>query len=84
MPYEDIINIGVSSGISIKDLALKIKKIVGYTGDLFFDVSKPDGAPYKTVDGSIGAKLFNWAPTKNFDDGLSETIDWYTKYENTQ
>lgn len=45
-----LINIGVGEDISIKDLALLIKDITGYTGELKFDTSKPDGTPRKLMD----------------------------------
>jgi len=44
------INIGVGEDVSIRDLALLIKRIVGYSGDLRFDTSKPDGTPRKLMD----------------------------------
>jgi len=44
------VNIGVGTDISIKELALLIKKIVGFQGDLQFDTSKPDGTPRKLMD----------------------------------
>jgi GDP-L-fucose synthase len=44
------VNIGVGEDISIKDLALLIKDIVGYEGELVFDKSKPDGTPRKLMD----------------------------------
>ncbi len=44
------INVGVGEDISIKDLALLVKKITGYTGELYFDSSKPDGTPRKLMD----------------------------------
>lgn len=44
------INIGCGEDLTIKDLALMIKKIVGYTGELKFDSSKPDGTPRKLLD----------------------------------
>ena len=47
---KEIINIGTGKDITIKDLALMIKEIVGYTGDLRFDSSKPDGTPRKLLD----------------------------------
>lgn len=47
---EGLVNIGVGDDITIKDLALLIKDIVGYTGDLTFDATKPDGTPRKLVD----------------------------------
>ena len=47
---EGFVNIGVGEDISIKDLALLIKEIVGYKGDLVFDTTKPDGTPRKLLD----------------------------------
>ena len=47
---EGLVNIGVGKDISIKELALLIKEIVGYTGELVFDASKPDGTPRKLMD----------------------------------
>lgn len=73
------VNIGVGKGISIKEMALLIKKYVGYNGRIEYDTTKPDGAPYKTVDGSLGAQLMNWKPQMNFEKGISETIKWYLK-----
>lgn len=75
--YTDPINIGVAQGISVIDMAEFIKKHVGYTGEIKLDPSKPDGAPYKTVDGSLGEKLFGWKPQKAFEAGVKETIQWY-------
>ena len=78
-PSSDIINIGVGRGISILELANKIKNILGYTGKLVLDKSKPDGAPFKTVDGSKGAKIFGWKPSVDLETGLKNTIAWYLK-----
>lgn len=77
--YVDPINIGVASGISIRDMALLIKELTGYQGELKFDPSKPDGADYKTVEGSRGEKIFGWKPGIRFEDGVKSTIDWYLK-----
>ncbi|MEW5755436.1 MAG: NAD-dependent epimerase/dehydratase family protein [Pseudomonadota bacterium] len=73
----DPVNIGVGEGISIMEMAKVIKSIVGYQGKIVTDASKPDGAPYKTVDGSSGRKLFGWNPRIPFDEGVKSTIDWY-------
>ena len=50
--YNDFghVNVGIGEDISIKDLALLIKKIVGYEGNLVWDTSKPDGTPRKLMD----------------------------------
>lgn len=71
------VNIGVGKGISIREMAQLIKELVGYTGKLVLDASKPDGAPYKTVDGTRGYSHFGWRPTRKFKQGVEETINWY-------
>lgn len=76
-PYVNPINIGIAKGISIKDMAQQIKDIMGYEGTIVYDTSKIDGAPYKTVDGTLGAQLLGWKPQIRFEDGLKETIQWY-------
>ena len=45
-----LVNIGTGEDISIKDLALLIKRIIGFEGELEFDSSKPDGTPRKLMD----------------------------------
>jgi GDP-L-fucose synthase len=77
--HTDPINIGVASGISVIEMAELIKKFVGYKGDIILDPSKPDGAPYKTVDGSNGERLLGWKPSRDFDQGVKETVEWYMK-----
>lgn len=76
-PSIDPINIGIGKGISILDTALLIKQLIGYEGKLVMDTSKPDGAPYKTVDGTNGACHFGWSPSKDFGEGVKEAIEWY-------
>lgn len=76
-PYVDPINIGVAKGISIQEMAELIKRIVGYEGILEYDPTKLDGAPYKTVDGTLGEKLLGWKPSIDFEKGVEETIAWY-------
>lgn len=73
----DPINIGVAKGISIIDIANIIKKYVGYSGEIKLDLTKEDGAPYKTVDGSNGEKIFGWKPDRDLEEGIKETIKWY-------
>ena len=75
--YEQPINVGTAIGISIKDMALAIKEIIKYEGQLTFDTSKIDGAPYKTVDGSKGKEVFGWGPSIKFNEGVRKTINWY-------
>jgi GDP-L-fucose synthase len=65
----DIINVGTGTDQSILDLAMKIKSIVGYEGNIEFDSSMPDGTPKKQLDVT---KLFNlgWNPTTSLEDGI--------------
>lgn len=65
-----LVNIGVGDDISIKDLALLVKKIVGFEGELKFDTSKPDGTPRKLMD--VG-KLhgFGWKHKIELEEGIS-------------
>ena len=76
-PCEDPINVGVAKGLSIADLAERIRSLVKYDGRIVYDRSKPDGAPYKTVDGSRGKALLEWSPQVDLDDGLIRTVKWY-------
>lgn len=71
------INIGVGKGISILDMVQLIKDIVGYKGEILFDASKPDGAPFKTVDGTRGKELLGWSPEVTLKDGIVQTVKWY-------
>lgn len=75
--FMDPLNIGVGKGISIIDLAQIIKETVGYTGELVLDTSKPDGAPYKTVDGSKALAHFGWGPSRSLSAGIAETVKYY-------
>ena len=71
------VNVGVGKGVSILEMAEAIREMVGYRGELRLDPSKPDGAPYKTVDGSRGAALLGWSPEIDFENGVRQTIAWY-------
>lgn len=66
------INIGSGSDISIKDLAMLLKKIVGFKGEIIFDKSKPDGTPRKLLNISR-AKNIGFKPTLSLEEGLSKT-----------
>ena len=70
-------NVGYGSDISIKELANTIKSIVGFTGDIYWDSSKPDGQPRRSVDANRARELFGFEARTDFRDGLRSTIDWY-------
>jgi GDP-L-fucose synthase len=78
--YQDVgefVNIGVGTDSSIKDLANRIKSIVGFSGDIRFDPSKPDGTPRKLLDISK-IQALGWTPRINLDDGLKRLYQWYS------
>ena len=66
---EQFINIGVGEDISIKDLALLIKTIIGYKGELNFDSNKPDGTPRKLMDVSKLHAL-GWRHRIDLEEGI--------------
>lgn len=73
----DPVNIGAGFEISIKDLVEKIKNLVGYSGDVIWDSTKPDGQPRRMLDTTRAKEEFGFSASTNFDVGLKETITWY-------
>jgi GDP-L-fucose synthase len=77
--YQDIgefINVGTGEDIKINDLAVLIKEIVGFEGEIKHDLSKPDGTPKKLLDVSKINRL-GWEPRIQLKDGIMSTYDWY-------
>lgn len=72
----DLINVGSGQEISIKNLALLIKDLMGFQGDVVFDSSKPDGNPRKLLDSSLMNGL-GWNDFTDLRNGLTSTIKWY-------
>lgn len=75
-----LVNVGTGEDLSIKDLALLVKNIVGYDGEINFDTSKPDGTPRKLMDVS---KLHSkgWKHTINLQTGIKLAYnDFLKKY----
>lgn len=70
------INIGSGEEISIHDLSYKIAKVVGYTGEIKFDLSKPDGTLRKLLDSSRLKKL-GYITKIKIEEGLNNTYNWY-------
>lgn len=76
------INLGSGSEISIRDLTNLIAAKVGFSGEIVWDVSKPDGQPRRLLDISLAQQVLGWNPTIGFDDGLTRTIEWYLSNRN--
>lgn len=73
------VNLGSSFEISIYDLAHLVGKIIGFTGEIVFDSSKPDGQPRRKLDVSRGQAEFGFLSEVTFERGLTKTIEWYQK-----
>ena len=76
--YNDdkIVNIGTGVGVTIRELAESIAKVVCYEGKLFFDTSKPDGTPIKINDVSYLNSL-GWQAKTDLLSGIEKTYNWY-------
>jgi len=75
------VNIGAGFEITIKELAEKIVELTGFTGEIRWDNSKPDGQPRRRLDVSKAKKHFGFEAKTPFDEGLKATIDWYRKHK---
>jgi len=71
------VNIGAGFEITIKDLAEKIAGLTGFTGEIRWDSSQPDGQPRRCLDVSRATEYFGFEARTRFDEGLKATIDWY-------
>ena len=71
------VNLGSGQEISIKDLVQTITRLTGFTGQLVWDTSKPNGQPRRVLDTSRAEKYFGFRAKTDFEDGLRQTIEWY-------
>jgi GDP-L-fucose synthase len=82
--YDDpeFVNVGTGQEVSIKELALMIKAVVGFAGELIFDPTKPDGTPRKLLDLSKLEKT-GWRAKTSLKEGLEQTYQWFTEHSET-
>jgi GDP-L-fucose synthase len=76
----EFINLGTGKDIQIKQLAELIKRIVGYSGYIEWDKSKPEGTPKKLLDVSRINNL-GWKSKVNLEIGIKQVYDWYLNKE---
>ncbi len=74
------INVGSGEEISIHELALMIKEVVGFDGKIRFDNSKPDGSPRKLLDTTIMNEK-GWSPKIKLEKGIRELYNYYQQIE---
>lgn len=72
----EIVNVSTDIEYAIKDLAEIVKQKLKYDGEIIWDTDKPNGTPRRSVCVEKISKL-GWYPKINFEDGLSQTIDWF-------
>ena len=77
----DFVNVGIGDDLTIKEIAMMVKEVTGYEGELVFDTSKPDGTPRKLMNvDRINA--LGWKAAIDLKAGISSTYeDFKAKYE---
>jgi GDP-L-fucose synthase len=76
---EPIVNIGWGEDITIRQLAELVLSVIGYSGRLEFDSSKPDGTPRKLLDVTRLTNL-GWKPRISLDAGIAQTYAWFKEH----
>jgi GDP-L-fucose synthase len=71
------VNLGTGREIRIRDLAVLVADLVGYRGELVYDVTKPDGQPRRCLNTDRARERFGFVANTDFEAGLRETIAWY-------
>lgn len=72
----DPVNIGSSREISIKDLTELVASLTGFTGQIVWDTSKPNGQPRRKLDVSRAKERFGFEAKVDFVTGLRKTVTW--------
>ncbi|GAA0602322.1 GDP-L-fucose synthase [Caenispirillum bisanense] len=70
------VNIGSGRDLTIADFAEAVRTVVGFTGRLEFDTSRPDGTPRKLLDTTVLRDL-GWAPRLDLHEGLKQSYQWF-------
>ena len=78
-PMQSHINVGYGSDITIAQLAQTVGKVIGYTGQINFDSTKPDGSPRKLMDSTL-LKTLGWNPKVNIEEGLNIAYQDFLKH----
>jgi GDP-L-fucose synthase len=73
------VNLGAGFEITIRDLVERIASLMGFSGEIRWDATKPDGQPRRCLDTSRAQQLFGFRASTSFEEGLRRTIEWYRK-----
>lgn len=71
------VNLGVGAEITIRDLVTTIVETTGFTGEVRWDTTKPDGQPRRALDTTRARDAFGFVAGTSFADGLRQTVEWY-------
>jgi GDP-L-fucose synthase len=74
------VNLGTGEEISIKDLAELIGEATGYSGEIVWDTSKPNGQPRRKLDTTRAKELFGFEAKTPFREGIRRTVAWYREH----
>ena len=80
-PMLSHVNVGTGEDVTIRDLAETVKEVVGFTGNLVFDTSKPDGPPRKLMDAEVLSNL-GWTASVGLRDGLRHSYQDFLNNQN--
>jgi GDP-L-fucose synthase len=75
----DPVNLGVGQEITIRELVGLITRLTGFTGEVRWDPTKPDGQPRRALDTSRARERFGFVARTSFEDGLRTTVEWYER-----
>jgi nucleoside-diphosphate-sugar epimerase len=70
------INVGYGEDVTIRELAELVARVTGFTGEIVFDASKPDGTMRKLMDSSR-LEAMGWQPSVALEQGVAETYQWF-------
>jgi len=73
----DPVNLGTNSEISIKDLVELICDLMGFDGEIVWEIDKPNGQPRRCLDTTRAREKFGFVAQMEFKEGLQKTIEWY-------
>jgi nucleoside-diphosphate-sugar epimerase len=75
-PMLSHINVGYGEDVTIRELAELVARVTGFTGEIVFDASKPDGTMRKLMDSSR-LEAMGWQPSVALEQGVAETYQWF-------
>ncbi|MFC5191126.1 GDP-L-fucose synthase family protein [Algoriphagus aquatilis] len=79
---DNLYNVGTGEDLTIRELAEMIQKIVGHTGEIIWDSTKPDGTPRKLMDVSKMTQA-GWKAKTSLEEGIRKTYEWFLQHQDS-